>query len=84
MPEVRAQLRQFNSEGDQVQVLAHCPPKIQLSKHVNVLMGASARPLGKECGSHVRRYLRGGNLLVRVLLRRTLLRRATTDLEVGT
>ena len=48
-----AELKQFNGEQDQVHLLVHYPPKVQLSKLVNSLKGISSRLL-------LRRKLRRG------------------------
>lgn len=73
-----AELKQFNGEQDHVHLLVHYPPKVQLSKLVNSLKGVSARLLRKEYDAHVRRYLWGRTLLVRLVLRRKL-RRGAAD-----
>lgn len=57
-----AELKQFNGEQDHVHLLVHYPPKVQLSKLVNILKGVSSRRLRQEYDAHVRRYLWGGHL----------------------
>ncbi|MFB7168249.1 IS200/IS605 family transposase [Streptomyces sp. NPDC056242] len=53
---LRAELKQLNDEEGHVHLLAHYPPKVQLSKLVN---SASSRRLRQEYDAHIRRYLRG-------------------------
>lgn len=59
--ESEAELKQFNGKEDHVHLLAHYPPKVQLSQPVNSLKGVSSRYLRKEYDAHVRRYLWGGH-----------------------
>ncbi|MCX5441104.1 MULTISPECIES: IS200/IS605 family transposase [unclassified Streptomyces] len=59
--ESEAELKQFNGKEDHVHLLAHYPPKVQLSQPVNSLKGVSSRYLRKEYDAHVRPYLWGGH-----------------------
>ncbi|MFE2737901.1 IS200/IS605 family transposase [Streptomyces sp. NPDC059349] len=56
MHDFQAELKRFNDEEDHMHLLAHYPPKVQLSKLVN---SVSSRRLRQEYDAHMRRYLRG-------------------------
>jgi putative transposase len=56
-----ADLEQFNGGDGHVHLLVHYPPKVQLSKVVNSLMGVSSRYLRQEYSAHVRKHLWGGH-----------------------
>src|SRR5699024_12772737 len=43
-----AELKEFNGEKDHVHLLVNYPPKVQLSKLINVLKGVSSRRLKTE------------------------------------
>ena len=56
-----ADLTEFNGEGDHVHLLIEYPPKIQVSKLVNSLKGASSRKL-RRARSDISKYYWKGSL----------------------
>ncbi len=54
-----AELREFNGERDHVHLLVHYPPKVAISRLVDLLKGVSARRLRQEFPGHIRNYLWG-------------------------